>query len=104
MKSRDAIARIRVSRFSRDVSRVRRISAGEKRLKISSVVSGSSQNYSYQLAKVCTCTMTLTEVQYGSSAGMFFSSESLKMPFLKTSFESEAPIADHSRHESMLTL
>lgn len=98
MKSRDVIARISVSRFSRDVSRVRRISAGENRLKTSSVVSGSSQNYVRQLLGMCECAMTLTEVQYGSSAGMFFSSESLKMPFLKTSFESEAPIADHSRH------
>lgn len=34
----------------------------------------------------------LTEVQYGSSAGIWRSSESLKMPFLKTSFESLAPI------------
>lgn len=34
----------------------------------------------------------LTEVQYGSSAGIWRSSESLKIPFLKTSFESLAPI------------
>lgn len=33
-----------------------------------------------------------TEVQYGSSAGMLRSPQSLKMPFLKTSFESLAPI------------
>jgi hypothetical protein len=38
------IASIRVSRFSSAVSRVRRMSAGEKRLNISSVDSGSSQN------------------------------------------------------------
>lgn len=44
MKSRLVIASIRVSRFSRAVSRVRRISAGEKRLNMSSVDSGSSQN------------------------------------------------------------
>ena len=40
------IASIRVSRFSNAVSRVRLMSAGEKRLKISSVDSGSSQNWS----------------------------------------------------------
>ena len=34
-----------------------------------------------------------TPVQYGSSAGMSFSSERRKIPCLKTSFESEAPIA-----------
>jgi hypothetical protein len=44
MNSRLVTASIRVSRFSSDVSRVRRISAGEKRLKMSSVDSGSSQN------------------------------------------------------------
>jgi len=49
MKSRLVIAKIRVSRFSKDVSRVLRISAGEKRLKMSSVDSGSSQNYEYRL-------------------------------------------------------
>jgi hypothetical protein len=47
MKSRLVIASMRVSRFSRAVSRVRRISAGEKRLKISSVDSGSSQNWGW---------------------------------------------------------
>ena len=45
MKRRLVIASMRVSRFSRAVSRVLLISAGEKRLKISSVDSGSSQNY-----------------------------------------------------------
>lgn len=45
MKRRLVIASINVSRFSRAVSRVLRISAGEKRLNISSVDSGSSQNY-----------------------------------------------------------
>ena len=38
-------ASISVSRFSKAVSRVRRMSAGEKRLKTSSVDSGSSQNW-----------------------------------------------------------
>lgn len=33
-----------------------------------------------------------TEVQYGSSAAMCLSSDSLKMPFLKTSLESLAPM------------
>lgn len=37
-------ARMRVSKFSIAVSRVRRMSAGENRLKTSSVDSGSSQN------------------------------------------------------------
>lgn len=44
MKRRLVTARMSVSRFSSAVSRVRRMSAGEKRLKISSVDSGSSQN------------------------------------------------------------
>lgn len=44
MNSRLVTANMRVSRFSRAESRARRISAGEKRLKISSVDSGSSQN------------------------------------------------------------
>ena len=38
------------------------------------------------------CTSKLTEDQYASPAGMCRSSESLKMPFLKTSFESLAPM------------
>lgn len=38
-----------------------------------------------------------TEVQYGSSAGMLRSPESRKMPFLKTSFESLAPILAATR-------
>jgi hypothetical protein len=38
------MARMSVSRFSGDVSLVRRISAAEKRLNTSSVDSGSSQN------------------------------------------------------------
>ena len=45
MNRREVTARIRVSRFSRALSRVRRISAGAKRLKTSSDDSGSSQNY-----------------------------------------------------------
>jgi hypothetical protein len=49
MNSRLVIASMRVSRFSSAVSRVRRMSAGEKRLKISSVDSGSSQNWGREL-------------------------------------------------------
>jgi hypothetical protein len=45
MNSRDVTAKIRVSRFSKALSRVRRMSAEEKRLKTSSEDSGSSQNY-----------------------------------------------------------
>src|SRR5437016_715624 len=41
---REVIARMSVSRFSMEASRVRLISAGEKRLKTSSTDSGSSQN------------------------------------------------------------
>jgi hypothetical protein len=44
IKSRLVMASIKVSRFSNAVSRVLRISFGEKRLKTSSVDSGSSQN------------------------------------------------------------
>jgi len=44
IKSRLVIASISVSRFSRAVSRVRRMSDAEKRVKTSSVDSGSSQN------------------------------------------------------------
>jgi hypothetical protein len=49
---RDVIARISVSRFSGALSRVRRISAGEKRLNTSSVDSGSSQNYKRQFMTI----------------------------------------------------
>lgn len=42
---RDVTASIKVSRFASDASRVRRISLVEKRVKTSSVDSGSSQNY-----------------------------------------------------------
>mgnify|MGYP003662695463 CR=1 FL=1 len=45
MKRRLVTARTSVSKFSRAVSRVRRMSLGEKRLKMSSVDSGSSQNW-----------------------------------------------------------
>lgn len=38
-------AKIRVSRFFRELSRALRTSTGENRLKTSSVDSGSSQNY-----------------------------------------------------------
>jgi hypothetical protein len=43
--SREVTARISVSRLARLLSRVRRMSAGEKSEKTSSVDSGSSQNY-----------------------------------------------------------
>ena len=45
--SLEVTARISVSRLARLLSRVRRISAGEKREKTSSVDSGSSQNYAH---------------------------------------------------------
>lgn len=45
MNSRDVTASISVSRFSIALSRVRRISAGAKRLNMSSEDSGSSQNW-----------------------------------------------------------
>ena len=44
VKRRDVRARMRVSMFGRELSRARRTSTGEKRLKTSSVDSGSSQN------------------------------------------------------------
>lgn len=44
MKRRDVRAKMRVSMLGRELSRARRTSAGEKRLKTSSVESGSSQN------------------------------------------------------------
>lgn len=44
MKRRDVTASMRVSRFSRALSRVRRMSAEAKRLKTSSEDSGNSQN------------------------------------------------------------
>lgn len=43
-KRREVRARMRVSMFGRELSRARRTSIGEKRLKTSSVDSGSSQN------------------------------------------------------------
>ena len=43
-KRRDVRARIRVSIFGRELSRARRTSTGENRLKTSSLDSGSSQN------------------------------------------------------------
>jgi hypothetical protein len=45
VKSRVVRARIRVSILERELSRARRTSVGEKRLKTSSVDSGSSQNF-----------------------------------------------------------
>ena len=42
---REVIASIRVSKFDGDASRVRRMSFAEKRVKTSSVDSGSCQNY-----------------------------------------------------------
>ena len=44
MIKRDVIARIKVSRFGKELSRMRRMSTGANRLKTSSVDSGSSQN------------------------------------------------------------
>lgn len=55
MKSLDVTANISVSRFSSAVSLVLRMSAGEKRLKTSSVLSGSSQN----------CVLGQLELAYG---------------------------------------
>ena len=40
----------------------------------------------------------VTDAQYGSSAGITLSSESLKIPFLNTSFESEAPMLNYVWH------
>jgi hypothetical protein len=45
INNRDVTANINVSRFSRALSLVRRMSAAENRLKMSSDDSGSSQNY-----------------------------------------------------------
>lgn len=45
VKRRDVRAKIRDSIFGRELSRARRTSTGEKRLKTSSVDSGSSQNW-----------------------------------------------------------
>ena len=49
IKSRLVIASMRVSRFSRALSRVLRMSVAEKRLNMSSADSGSSQNYGLSL-------------------------------------------------------
>jgi hypothetical protein len=95
MNSRLVAASISVSRFSSAVSRVRRMSAGEKRLNTSSVDSGSSQNclWEGQYGEWRRGQEgSFTEAQYGSSAAMALPSESLKMPRLNTSFESEAPM------------
>lgn len=57
--------------------------------------SGSSQNW-YQVSEARHQTgwrRLQTEVQYGSSAGMCRSSDSLKMPRLKTILESLAPMS-----------
>ena len=40
--------------------------------------------------------MSLTPLQYGSSAGIAAGSDNLKIPCLKTSFESEFPISSVS--------
>jgi hypothetical protein len=93
-----------VSKFSMALSRVRRMSAGAKRLKTSSDDSGSSQNYrTAETLDVSGVGQPIrirrigkgprpTDVQYESSAGMCRSSDNLKMPLLKTSLESLAPI------------
>jgi hypothetical protein len=51
---------MRVSRFSRWLSLVRRMSAGENREKTSSVDSGSSQNYHERISEVCRMHVDLT--------------------------------------------
>ena len=91
-------AKMRVSRFSKLLSLVRRMSAGENSEKTSSADSGSSQNCRTVNRSVSFVGSSLechTPVQYGSSARMSFCSERRKMPCLKTSFESEAPIRNH---------
>lgn len=73
------------------------MSAGVNRLKTSSVDSGSSQNYATVSERIGTMGSydrdRQTLAQYGSPAGMSFSSDRRKIPCLKTSFDSEAPIA-----------
>jgi hypothetical protein len=98
-------ARMSVSRFSNAASLVLRISAGENRLKMSSVVSGSSQNcrHTVSLNARIASRLVLTDAQYGSSAGMSLSSDSLKIPCLNTSFESDAPIVMCALHLTILS-
>lgn len=50
---REVTARIKVSRFARLLSRVRRMSAGENNEKTSSVDSGSSQNCTHLSTAYC---------------------------------------------------
>ena len=92
LNRRDVSAIMSVSRLDRDVSRVRRTSIGEKRLKTSSADSGSCQNYEQSVHRCLRKETTCTPVQYASSAGIVFGSESLKMPCLKTSLESDCPM------------
>lgn len=98
MHNLEVTAKMRVSRFSKLLSLVRRMSAGENSEKTSSADSGSSQNCRTVNRSVLPVGSSLechTPVQYGSSARMSFCSERRKMPCLKTSFESEAPIRNH---------
>ena len=98
MHNLEVTAKMRVSRFSKLLSLVRRMSAGENSEKTSSADSGSSQNCRTVNRSVLLVGSSLechTPVQYGSSARMSFCSERRKMPCLKTSFESEAPIRNH---------
>ena len=98
MHNLEVTAKMRVSRFSKLLSLVRRMSAGENSEKTSSADSGSSQNCRTVNRSVLLVDSSLechTPVQYGSSARMSFCSERRKMPCLKTSFESEAPIRNH---------
>lgn len=95
LNRRDVAASMSVSRFSKALSRVRRMSAGAKRPNMSPDDSGSSQNW-YRVSEAHhqpSQRRLQTEVQYGSSAGMCRSSDSLKMPRLKTILESLAPMS-----------
>ena len=93
MNNRVVRARRRLSMLAREASRARRTSTGENRLKTSSPDSGSSQNCKDQKASWFQDSDSLTPRQYGSSAGIASGSDNLKIPCLKTSFESELPIS-----------
>lgn len=69
------------------------MSAAEKSVKTSSVDSGSCQNYGKYEHQSSQVYGLLTPVQYRSSAAMGLASWSLNMPCLKTSLDSEAPMA-----------
>ena len=96
---REVTARMSVSKLARLLSRVRRMSAGEKSEKTSSVDSGSSQNCACYVSRALALVQDkagLTPVQYSSSAAICLGSERRKMPCLKLSLESEAPIGMHA--------